>query len=376
MRVNCSWRRAARRILRSPCIAPARPGSAASSLPARFQHCGWGCLDERAAAAHRAAMRTPEQLGLSSPTPTWIAARLVASVESRLVPRPSNRDQGGRRPPAGPAEGSSARTKRTYGSVFKNPDHSVLRRPHARGLRPEGSPDRRRLRSRLGTRTSSRTPTAPSLGGQRSARRPGQATRPLESGVELEHEVEFLGGGRAAPSSPGRTRGRSGEVSRVGEKSSPAPAQAGSTCCGSHPRWGRSRSVPWLPGGEPVGKLHALARETVHVRGAVGRGRGSFTGALAAEIHAQLRLLDGRSLVPQLGGAVQQIGIQRHRRPCAARSRRPPLLRRTAPGSACCQSAVRRAPAGSPGWCRREAESSQRSRSEHSAHLPRIWLPT
>ena len=103
--------------------------------------------------------------------------------------------------------------------------------------------------------------------------------------------------------SPGRTRGQSGEVTRVGEKVLRLPRRRSFDVLRFVPS-GRSLAI----GGSIVlfaAGLYALARGTpmfavrsIEVEGA--------SPALAAEVRAELRSFDGRSLVAVNGDAVEQ----------------------------------------------------------------------
>ena len=107
--------------------------------------------------------------------------------------------------------------KRTYGSVFKNPDHelsagSMLEACGLKGHRIGGAQISPRHANFIENADGASSADAIAL--MTEARR-----RAWEQfGVELQHEVEFLGVGRVAPDPQVGRAGRSGEVSRVGEK--------------------------------------------------------------------------------------------------------------------------------------------------------------
>ena len=136
--------------------------------------------------------RTPAELGLSYRHSELVHGQVVLQAELRLRPRPSQeiraevRELNARRKDAQPTN------KRTFGSVFKNPDHelSAGRMLDACGLRGYAiggaciSPKHANFIENAGGAT-----TADALALMAEARR-----RALEKfGVALEHEVEFLG---------------------------------------------------------------------------------------------------------------------------------------------------------------------------------------
>ena len=84
-------------------------------------------------------------------------------------------------------------TKRTFGSVFKNPRGEPGAGRADRGVRAEGPPDRRRARSPSGTRTSSRTPAARPRADALALMAEARRRVHERFGVALEHEVRFLG---------------------------------------------------------------------------------------------------------------------------------------------------------------------------------------
>ncbi len=87
---------------------------------------------------------TPAELGLSYRHSELRHGQVVLRAELRLQPRPSDeikaevRELNRRRKEAQPTN------RRTFGSVFKNPAARAERGPDARGVRPQGSPRRRR----------------------------------------------------------------------------------------------------------------------------------------------------------------------------------------------------------------------------------------
>jgi UDP-N-acetylenolpyruvoylglucosamine reductase len=139
-----------------------------------------------------AAWRTPEELGLRYRHSELRHGQVVARAEFRLVPRALEEmratiaDMQARRKAAQPTN------KRTFGSVFKNPEHelSAGRMLEACGLKghriggAQISPRHANFIENAGGATS-----ADALALMQEARR-----RALEQfGVELQHEVELLG---------------------------------------------------------------------------------------------------------------------------------------------------------------------------------------
>ncbi len=135
---------------------------------------------------------TPGELGLSYRHSDLEHGQVVLAAELRLTPRPSEeirtevRELNARRKDAQPTN------KRTFGSVFKNPDHelSAGRMLDACGLRGHLiggaciSPKHANFIENAGGAT-----TADALGLMAEARRRARE----QFGVLLEHEVEFLG---------------------------------------------------------------------------------------------------------------------------------------------------------------------------------------
>jgi len=154
----------------------------------------WSGILERAlvVAGDGADWRTAEELGLSYRHSDLEQGQVVASVEFRLMPRPPGEikaivaDLQAQRKAAQPTN------KRTYGSVFKNPDHelSAGRMLEACGLKGHkigGAQISPRHANFIENADGARSAHAIAL--MTEARR-----RAWEQfGVELQHEVEFLG---------------------------------------------------------------------------------------------------------------------------------------------------------------------------------------
>jgi UDP-N-acetylenolpyruvoylglucosamine reductase len=154
----------------------------------------WAAILKRALVvdADGADWQTPEQLGLSYRHSELERGQVVASVEFRLVPRPSSEikaivaDLQAQRKEAQPTN------KRTYGSVFKNPDHELsagrmLEACGLKGHRIGGAQISPRHANFIENADGASSADAIAL--MTEARRRAWA----QFGVELEHEVEFLG---------------------------------------------------------------------------------------------------------------------------------------------------------------------------------------
>jgi UDP-N-acetylmuramate dehydrogenase len=154
----------------------------------------WSGILERALIvdADGAEWRTAEELGLSYRHSDLEQGQVVATVEFRLVPRPSSEikaivaDLQAQRKEAQPTN------KRTYGSVFKNPDHELsagrmLEACGLKGHRIGGAQISPRHANFIENADGARSADAIAL--MTEARRRARE----QFGVELEHEVEFLG---------------------------------------------------------------------------------------------------------------------------------------------------------------------------------------
>jgi UDP-N-acetylmuramate dehydrogenase len=139
-----------------------------------------------------AAWKTPDQLGLRYRHSELRHGQVVARAELRLVPRPAREiratigDMQAQRKAAQPTN------KRTFGSVFKNPDHELsagrmLEACGVKGHRIGGAEISPRHANFIENAGGARSADALAL--MQEARR-----RALEQfGVELRHEVELLG---------------------------------------------------------------------------------------------------------------------------------------------------------------------------------------
>jgi UDP-N-acetylenolpyruvoylglucosamine reductase len=154
----------------------------------------WSAILERALVVDSdgAEWRTADELGLSYRHSDLERGQIVARVEFRLSPRPLGEikaivaDLQAQRKAAQPTN------KRTYGSVFKNPDHELsagrmLEACGLKGHRIGGAQISPRHANFIENADSARSADAVAL--MAEARR-----RAWEQfGIELQHEVEFLG---------------------------------------------------------------------------------------------------------------------------------------------------------------------------------------
>jgi UDP-N-acetylmuramate dehydrogenase len=147
----------------------------------------------RVVTAAGAGWLTAAELGLSYRHSELRHGQVVAEAEFRLAPRPPEEIKATVRELVALRKATQPTNKRTFGSVFKNPNHelgagSMLEQCGLKGHRIGGaliSPKHANFIENAGGATS-----ADALALMVEARR-----RARESfGVELEHEVEFLGG--------------------------------------------------------------------------------------------------------------------------------------------------------------------------------------
>jgi UDP-N-acetylmuramate dehydrogenase len=138
------------------------------------------------------AWMTADELGLEYRQSTLESRHVVAAVEFRLTPRPPDeikahvRDLNARRKAAQPVN------RRTFGSVFKNPDHELsagrmLEALGLKGYRVGGAQISPRHANFIENADEARTADAVAV--MTEARRRAHE----EFGVELEHEVAFVG---------------------------------------------------------------------------------------------------------------------------------------------------------------------------------------
>jgi len=139
-----------------------------------------------------ARWRTPQELGLRYRHSDLRRGQVVARVELRLEPRPAEEIKAVVADLQRQRKAAQQTNKRTYGSVFKNPDHELsagrmLESCGLKGYRLGGAQISPRHANFVENADRARTEDA--IGLMAEARR-----RAWEQyGVELEHEVEFLG---------------------------------------------------------------------------------------------------------------------------------------------------------------------------------------
>jgi UDP-N-acetylenolpyruvoylglucosamine reductase len=142
--------------------------------------------------ADGAGWLTPEDLGLSYRHSELPPNAVVAEVEYRLAPRPTEEIKEAVRELVARRKATQPTNKRTFGSVFKNPDHELgagrmLEECGLKGHRIGGavvSPMHANFIENAGGAT-----TADALALMAEARRRARE----QFGVELEHEVRLLG---------------------------------------------------------------------------------------------------------------------------------------------------------------------------------------
>ena len=146
----------------------------------------------RVVTAEGAGWLTPDQLGLSYRHSELRHGQVVAVVEYRLVPRPPEEIKATVAELIAQRKATQPTNKRTFGSVFKNPDHELsagrmLEACGLRGFRLGGAQISPRHANFI--ENADGASTADAVGLMAEARRRASE----QYGVELEHEVEFLG---------------------------------------------------------------------------------------------------------------------------------------------------------------------------------------
>ena len=146
----------------------------------------------RVVSAEGDAWRTPSELGLSYRHSELRRGEVVAEVEYRLTPRPPDEIKQTVRELIAQRKATQPTNKRTFGSVFKNPEHELGagRMLESCGLKGHAiggamiSPMHANFIENAGGAT-----TADALALMTEARRRARE----QFGVELEHEVQLLG---------------------------------------------------------------------------------------------------------------------------------------------------------------------------------------
>jgi UDP-N-acetylenolpyruvoylglucosamine reductase len=154
----------------------------------------WAAILDRALVVNGDGARwlSPDELGLSYRQSTLQHGQVVAGAEFRLEPRPVEEIKAKVSELQALRKAAQPTNKRTFGSVFKNPDHELsagrmLEACGLRGHRIGGAQISPRHANFIENVDGGRSEDAVAL--MAEARR-----RALEQfGVELEHEVEFLG---------------------------------------------------------------------------------------------------------------------------------------------------------------------------------------
>jgi UDP-N-acetylmuramate dehydrogenase len=154
----------------------------------------WSQILERAlvVGADGSGWRTPEELGLEYRRSTLRPGEVVARAEFRLVPKASDEIKATVAELQAQRKAAQPTNKRTFGSVFKNPEHELsagrmLEACGLRGHRIGGAQISPRHANFIENAGDAKAVDAIAL--MAEARR-----RALEQfGVELEHEVRFFG---------------------------------------------------------------------------------------------------------------------------------------------------------------------------------------
>jgi UDP-N-acetylenolpyruvoylglucosamine reductase len=149
-------------------------------------------LRARVVTAEGDAWLSPSELGLSYRHSNLVSGAVVAEVEYRLTPRPPDEIKTTVRELVARRKATQPTNKRTFGSVFKNPEHDLgagrmLEACGLKGHRIGGaviSPMHANFIENAGEAT-----TADALALMAEARRRARE----RYGVELEHEVQLLG---------------------------------------------------------------------------------------------------------------------------------------------------------------------------------------
>jgi UDP-N-acetylenolpyruvoylglucosamine reductase len=142
--------------------------------------------------AERSEWLIPSQLGMTYRHSDLRAGQIVATVEFHLEPRPASEIKAVVAEMQAKRKAAQPTNKRTFGSVFKNPEHELsagrlLEACGLRGFRIGGAQISPRHANFIENADSARTEDALAL--MHEARRRARE----QFGVELEHEVQLLG---------------------------------------------------------------------------------------------------------------------------------------------------------------------------------------
>jgi UDP-N-acetylmuramate dehydrogenase len=177
-------------------FACAIPGTAGGGVRMNAGAYGgdWAGILERALVvdAGGATWRTREELGLEYRRSRLRPGEVVAAVEFRLTPRPADEIKARVADLQAQRKAAQPTNKRTYGSVFKNPQHELsagrmLEACGLKGYRVGGAQISPRHANFIENADGARSEDAIAL--MAEARRRAWE----EYGVELKHEVVFLG---------------------------------------------------------------------------------------------------------------------------------------------------------------------------------------
>jgi UDP-N-acetylmuramate dehydrogenase len=154
----------------------------------------WAAILERAlvVSAESSDWRTPEQLGLEYRRSALGPGEVVAKAEFRLEPRPPEEIKAAISDLQAVRKAAQPTNKRTFGSVFKNPEHELsagrmLEACGLKGHRIGGAQISPRHANFIENADGARAEDAIALMAEARHRALDQY------GVELVHEVEFLG---------------------------------------------------------------------------------------------------------------------------------------------------------------------------------------
>ena len=136
--------------------------------------------------------RTADELGLSYRHSDLKQGQIVARVEFRLTPRPSSEIKAIVADVQAQRKAAQPTNKRTYGSVFKNPDHELSA---GRMLEACGLKGHRIGGAQISPRHANFIENADGASSADAIALMTEARRRAwkQFGVELQHEVEFLG---------------------------------------------------------------------------------------------------------------------------------------------------------------------------------------